>query len=257
MRSTCTLHVAICTFSFLLGSSVGAGENSLEKAKKSFEVSKKEADKRMVRAFEKAIDALKKDKRIPVETRSRHAAAMEAEKKRFELSNDLPASDVMLKTTVEYLNLVHSKRVLLQKEFQKSLEDTIDDRTEFNRISADKALFDAKLPSRDEFVSGSNWHGNRTFSGGNAIDFHLHVFQIENNSFKGHIWQDVHSISGKSGWEFEGNLEGNVVTLTTTKMLHGGARRLELAGFVIGRRLILTARVNGKPIDDFVSVGKQ
>lgn len=258
MRSFCLLFASICVFGSLLISCEQAfGDDSLEKAKKVFEKSKKDADERMVRAFDKVIEGLKNNKRIPVETRSRHVNSMEAEKKRFKDSNDLPESDVMLETTVEYLNLIHAKRLVLQKEYQKALEEQLDDRDEFDRISRDKAIFDAKLPSRDDFVSSSNWHGNRTFSGGNAVDFHLHVFQIENNSFKGHIWQDVHSISGKSGWEFEGKIEGNAVMLTTTKMLHGGSRRLDMKGFVIGRRLILTACVNGKPAKDFVNLGKQ
>lgn len=257
MRCISTAMFATLVLVVVAGTARGQGSESLDKKQKTFETKKKDADKKMVQAFDKVVENIQRDKSLPVETRSRRIASVQAEKATFESANDLPESDVMLGATVEYLNLLQLLRADLQKAFEVALEKALGDKPEFDRISNEKAVWEAKLPGRDEFTSNSNWFGNRTFSNGTTVEFNVHVFGIENNSFKGHIWQDFRSVSGKSGWEFEGKIEGNKVMLTTTKMLHGSARRLDLQGYVIGKRLIFTAHVNGKPSKDFASTRKQ
>ena len=229
---------------------------SFEKDLKVYQKDKKDADTKMGKAFDKIAAQIRNNKSLPPETRNRHFMQIQAEKERFTKSNQLPESDDMLPATIAYLNELHDKRLKVQRTFDDALSNAIGNQPEFDRISTAKDAWQADLPSRYEFVKNTEWHGNRTFENGTTVDFHVHVFDVQNNSFEGHLWQDVFT-GGKSGWVYEGMMEGNAIVLKTIKMLHGNPRTIEFRGFVIGRRLVFTAIVNGKPAKDFASVGKK
>lgn len=227
---------------------------------RSFEASKREADNKFVGAFDKVIANIKKSKKSkswPIETRNQYVTEVRSEKALFQTNRILPKSDLLLPSTVEYLNLLLTISVPLRRTFHTSLEGAQGNAAEYDRISQEKQKWEARLlPGRDQFVSSTKWRGTRTFSTGTAVDFHVNVFQIEGNSIKGSLWQDTRSRS-KAGWEFQGKLEGNAVALTTTKMLYGKARQLDLQGFVIDHRLVFRTIVNGTPSNDFVNVSRQ
>ncbi len=220
----------------------------------SFEAAKRVADKKFVNAFDMVLASIGKNKSWPVETRSRHITTVSSEKTEFETNKKLPLSDLMLPATIDYLSLLLEKSIPARKSFQKALEKTLRNKPETDRIASEKEKWESRLlPGRDAFGPRTNWHGTRTFATGSTTDFHVHVFKIEDNSITGTFWQDTHT-AGKSGWDFEGKLEGNVVVLTSTKIKRGRVRHLALHGFVIDRRLVFRSFVNGKPTNGFVSV---
>jgi hypothetical protein len=255
-------HCACFIFVLILfGKTVAAQDgDKLERGLDDWKAEKKKVDKRMVQAFEKVKANTKKNKSLPAETRNRYIEILDVQQTQFESSQTLPVSDLMLQPTIEYLDSLHAKATPLRRLFDQALEREVGNRLRFDEIAKSKEKWQAELPGRDELASNTEWHGNRTFSSGTTIDFHFHVFEIKDNSFKGHIWQDVGSVSGKSGWEFEAKREGNQILLTTTKMLHGAARTIAFRGYVIERRIVLTqTSYNGKPVNDggLVSIWKK
>jgi hypothetical protein len=60
--------------------------------------------------------------------------------------------------------------------------------------------------------------------------------------------------------EFEGILQGNRLTITTTKLIQGAARQFTLEGYVVGDRLVATLSgiaTNKKPASGFVTATKK
>lgn len=258
MRHAARMVLVVMT---LAGSVAAQDSDKLGKGLEDWKVEKKKVDKRMVQAFDKIEAGIKKDKSLPVETRNRHLTVLQEQQAQFEKLQKLPESDLMLQATIDYLDALHAKATPVRKLFDQALEKEVGNKTRFDEISAAKEKWQKDMPGRDEFTGGTEWHGTRIFSKDAAtIDFHFHVFKIVDNSFKGHIWQDLGSVSGKTGWELEAKQEGNQLVLTTTKMLHGSPRTLGFRGYVIGRRVVLTTTTyNGKPVTDggLVSIWKK
>jgi len=256
----CVASRVVLVVMLLAGTVTAQDSDKWEKGLDDWKAEKKKVDKRMIQAFDKIEASVKKNKSLPAETRNRHISSLQEQQARFENSQTLPESDLMLQATVDYLDALHAKAIPLRKLFDQALEKEVGNKIRFDEISVAKEKWQAELPGREELTGGSEWHGTRTFPNGTTVDFHFHVFKIEDNSFKGHIWQDVGSVAGKTGWEFEAKREGNQVLLTTTKMLHGAARTVGFRGYVIGRRLVLThTTYDGKPVTDggLVSIWKK
>lgn len=257
------MQTTVCNVIFLLGVVAGhafaeadvASTRELERWK----LAKSKADKKLIQAFDRTIANIKRNKMLPAETRNRHVITVQNQKSAFEQQNQLPEFDHLLLPTIAYLDEMHLASTSLRIHFEKALDQAIGQEQQFREIAAAKELWQSKLPSRGELAARTEFHGNRTFTTGATVDFHFHVGQFENNSFSGQIWQDVLSVSGKSGWQFEGKMEGNQFVITTTKMLHGAPRKLDFRGYVIGRRIVmtLTHKDNMPLTGDLVSIWKK
>ncbi len=235
------------------------GDAKLNKQWEAWKSAKEKAGKRMQQAFDRKIVDYKKNRQLPAETRNAHVTKLQEQKLEFVKSGELPQFDDMLPATIDYLDMLQTAAAPLQSNFERALEQAIGKGAEFDAIEELKEQWQSELPSRDELAGNSEFHGTRTFSDGVTIDFHFHVHQFENNTFGGHIWQDVHNVVGKAGWEYEAKLEGNQFLVTTRKMLHGTPRKLNFRGYIIGRRVVMTlTHKDDKPLTgDLVSIWKK
>lgn len=219
---------------------------------------KSKADQQMAAQFQRQIQVLKSNRNLPAETRHRHISDLQEQRTNFQKRQELPAFDLMLPSTVAYLDTLHTAATPIREQFDRRLEQLVGT-PEFEQVSAAKQHWQQSLPGRDEIAAGADFHGTRTFLKGTAVDFHFHVRACEHDSFSGQIWQDVHNVGTKTGWAYEAKLEGNRILLTTTKMLHGQPRKLDFRGYIIDRRIVMTlTHKDGKPLTgDLVSVWKK
>ena len=230
--------------------------NEFDSAVKKYQTLKSNSDKKMLKAFDRVIAQIRTNRNLSAETRNRHILEIQDEKQRFVKSNELPYSDGMLLPTLAYVNELYGKSTRLNVMFESALERAIGDRKEFDRIESIKDRVQSILPGRTEIGGNTQWNGSRALANGRVVDFYVRITRYQNNSFEGEIWQDV-TTGGKTGWAFEGKLEGNAIELVTKKILYGKAGQMDLRGFVIGNRIILMTFANGMQTNEVVSVNKK
>ena len=216
------------------------------------------AHQQMAQQFDKRLQQIRSNRSQSPEARDRYIRELQQQRDNFAKNHHLPASDLMLSATIAYLDSLHRAAIPLRVRLDRQLQQTVGT-SEFAAAYAVKQQWASSLPGQDELAAQTEFRGNRTFLKGAAVDFSMSVHKFEKGSFSGHIWQDAHSVSGKSGWAFDAQLEGNQFLLSTTKMLHGQARRLSFRGYVIERRIVMTlTHKDGRPLTgDFVSIWKK
>lgn len=216
------------------------------------------ASKQLLVQFQRQMQSIKSDRSLSAEVRHRYLSDLEEQRTRFAEDHVLPELDMMLQPTIAYLDTLHTAATPIRKNFEKQLEKVVGT-PEFEKVVAQKDDWERRFPGNGELKARDEYHGTRMFLKANSLDFHFHILAMENNSFSGHIWQDVQSVSGKSGWACEGKLEGRQFVIATTKMLHGAPRTLHFRGYILNRRIVMTTtQKDGKPVTgDLISIWKK
>lgn len=216
------------------------------------------ADRQFMDHFERQICQIRSDRTLGPEARQSAILKTKELRDDFAEHRQLPQGDAMLPATIAYLDTLHQAARPYRRKLDQALVKA-EGTPEFDQLSALKRNWQQSFPGCDELRTRTEFHGTRTFLKGNAVDFHLHVLAFDGRSFSGHLWQDVWSVPGKSGWAYKAELEGNQFLLTTTKMLHGQPRTLRFRGYIIERRIVMTlTHLNGEPLTgDLASLWKK
>lgn len=230
----------------------------LNKAFAAFEEARRDADQTLVKGLEQAASAVRKDRSLAVGEKANLLEEINDAKASFQVARTLPVSDRLIILSINYLDRLQPKIAAMQQLQREALEKNLDDAQVFEEFRKRQEQWEDSLPGAGELSSPAQWHGRRVFrKDGTAVDFHLHLDSGENGILKGSFWQDAGNTWTKVGLAFEGRREGNRVVITTTGTLHGKARKLDMAGYLIERRLVLQVlSVNGKPAGDFISLRK-
>jgi hypothetical protein len=208
---------------------------------------KAKADAGLVRAIDQKVAALKKDRTQPAEIRNEFIEVFQEQKQRFVSSGELPEGDYLLPASLAYLDSLHKASQPVRAKFEKQLEAAVGTGDQFDSIQAAKQKWETDLPGRGEFAARTEYHGTVALPD-RTTDLHLHVTHFEDSVSLCDVWRDLGDAGQKRGWQFGGKLDGNELTLVSTKMLHGPPNSLMLRGYIVGKRLIMTVTLsNGKP----------
>ena len=259
----CLIFGTVLSQAVLAGSKAKERSNDkilerLNKAFAAFEETREAADDALVKGFDQAANAVRKNKSLDVGVKANLLAEITDAKVSFQVAGTLPTSDQLIPLSINYLDRLQPKIAAMQHLQHEALEKNLDDPLVFEEFKRRQQQWEASIPGAGELSTPARWHGRRVFrKSGGAVDFHLHVDSCENGILKGTLWQDAGNTWTKVGLSFEGRCQGNRVIFTTTNVLHGTARKFALAGYVIERRLVLKViSVNGKLAGDFVTLGK-
>ena len=242
----------------LLASAAG-DEDKLTKLIERWREARDKANVHLLEAFDQMDREVTRSKTIPAETKANYLTSLREQREDFDNYAMLPEDDAMLPAVIAYLDTIHTSALPVFQSFENAMQEAVRMKGDVERIAAVKDKWLEELPDAGAVQPRTAFHGNRRWKNGVTLDFHLHINKFEKNSFNGAIWQDVHSIPGKTGWEYHGKLEGNQMVLVSTKMLHGAQRRIEFRGYVIGDRIVMTVTsINGKRQNgDFISLWKK
>jgi len=175
----------------------------------------------------------------------------------FERDNDLPDHPALIPLSYSYAK--STQRIMLDAE--KLRQDIVAEglRSEGTfgvaQIRQLERRVEAIIEGSDSFRPGSEWHGKRTYLGGDSQGIHIFIDKVVGNQFTGRLRQSYQN--GTSDvMEIAGMRVGSDVGFRTTGMNLGAGRNLKFDGALVGSRLfaqVSGTAASGKPASGFIS----